>query len=104
MLDQGLDQGPAEGSEPVTVITFPQPTVNGRLHLGHLAGPYVAADIAARAARARGERVVVTTGLDVHQNYVLTRAEREGVEVGVMTADFRADIKETYELARIGYD
>ncbi|WP_112240548.1 class I tRNA ligase family protein [Kribbella monticola] len=93
-----------DGIEPVTVITFPQPTVNGPLHLGHLAGPYVAADIAARAARARGERVVVTTGLDVHQNYVLTRAEREGVEVGVMTADFRADIRETYELARIGYD
>jgi methionyl-tRNA synthetase len=74
------------------------------LHLGHLAGPYLAADIAARAARARGERVVVTTGLDVHQNYVLTRAERAGVEVGVMTAEFRADIQETYELARIGYD
>ena len=35
---------------------------------------------------------------------MLTRAEREGIEVGVMTADFRADIKETYELARIGYD
>ncbi|TCO51858.1 methionyl-tRNA synthetase [Kribbella antiqua] len=90
--------------EPITVFTFPQPTVNGPLHVGHLSGPYLAADIAARAARARGERVVVTTGLDVHQNYVLTRAENEGVEAGVMTADFRADIKDTYELARIGYD
>lgn len=95
--------GPAH-PDPVTVFTFPQPTANGPLHVGHLSGPYLAADIAARAARARGERVVVTTGLDVHQNYVLTRAEREGVEVGVMLADFRADIKETYERARIGYD
>lgn len=91
-------------TEPVTVFTFPQPTANGPLHVGHLSGPYLAADIAARAARARGERVVVTSGLDVHQNYVLTRAEREGLEPGVMLADFRADIKETYELARIGYD
>ncbi|WP_406056583.1 class I tRNA ligase family protein [Kribbella sp. NBC_00889] len=91
-------------ADPVTVFTSPQPTVNGPLHVGHLAGPYLAADIAARAARARGERVVVTTGLDVHQNYVLTRAEREGVEVGVMTAEFRDDIKDTYDLARIGYD
>ena len=49
---------------------------------GTCPGPYLAADIAARAARARGERVVVTTGLDVHQNYVLTRAENEGVDVG----------------------
>ena len=95
--------GPAD-PDPVTVFTFPQPTANGPLHVGHLSGPYLAADIAARAARARGERVVVTTGLDVHQNYVLTRAEREGVEVGVMLADFRADIKETYERSRIGYD
>ena len=77
---------------------------NGPLHVGHLLGLYLAADIAARAARARGERVVVTTGLDVHQNYVLTRAEREGVDVGAMTADFRDDIQDTYGLARIGYD
>ncbi|TCO23497.1 methionyl-tRNA synthetase [Kribbella steppae] len=91
-------------TDPVTVFTFPQPTINGPLHVGHLSGPYLAADIAARAARARGERVVVTTGLDVHQNYVLTRAEREGLEVGAMTADFRDDIKDTYGLARIGFD
>ncbi|ADB31998.1 Methionine--tRNA ligase [Kribbella flavida DSM 17836] len=88
----------------VTVVTFPQPTVNGPLHVGHLSGPYLAADTAARAARARGERVVVTSGLDVHQNYVLTRAEREGLDVGAMTTEFRADIKETYRQARIGYD
>ncbi|GAA1610047.1 hypothetical protein GCM10009789_75510 [Kribbella sancticallisti] len=91
-------------TDPVTVITFPQPTANGPLHVGHLSGPYLAADIAARAARARGERVVVTSGLDVHQNYVLTRAEREGLDAGAMMADFRADIKKTYDLARIGYD
>jgi methionyl-tRNA synthetase len=91
-------------TDPVTVLTFPQPTVNGPLHVGHLSGPYLACDIAARAARARGEQVVVTSGLDVHQNYVLTRAELEGVEVGVMMADFRAGIQETYQLARIGYD
>ncbi|WP_202873019.1 class I tRNA ligase family protein [Kribbella capetownensis] len=82
-------------ADPVTVFTSPQPTVNGPLHVGHLAGPYLGADLAARAARARGERVVVTTGLDVHLNYVLTRAEGEGVEVGVMTAEFRDDIKAT---------
>ncbi len=91
-------------SGPVTVFTFPQPTANGPLHVGHLSGPYLAADLAARAARARGEHVVVTSGLDVHQNYVLTRAENEGVEVGVMLSDFRAGIKETYQQARIGYD
>ena len=41
----------------VTVIVIPQPTVNGPLHIGHLSGPYLGADVASRAARARGERV-----------------------------------------------
>lgn len=91
-------------SDPVTVITFPQPTANGPLHVGHLSGPYLAADIAARAARARGDEVCVTTGLDIHQNYVLTRAETEGTEVGPMMAAFRAEIQETYRKGRIGYD
>lgn len=35
----------------LTVITMPQPTANGPLHVGHLSGPYIAADIAARAVR-----------------------------------------------------
>ncbi len=88
----------------IRVFTFPQPTVNGPLHVGHLSGPYLAADIAARAARARGEQVVVTSGLDVHQNYVLTRAENEGLDPHVMTSAFRDDILDTYDRARIGYD
>ncbi|MET7282374.1 class I tRNA ligase family protein [Kribbella sp. NPDC005582] len=88
----------------IKVFTFPQPTVNGPLHVGHLSGPYLASDIAARAARARGEQVLVTSGLDVHQNYVLTRAENEGLNPHAMTAAFRDDILETYDRARIGYD
>ncbi|TWD83535.1 methionyl-tRNA synthetase [Kribbella amoyensis] len=104
MTDPVTGAVPAPPDGKVTVITFPQPTANGPLHVGHLSGPYLAADIAARAARTRGEQVVVTTGLDVHQNYVLTRAEHEGVEVGVMLADFRADIIDTYRQARVGYD
>lgn len=91
-------------TDPVTVITFPQPTANGPLHVGHLSGPYLAADIAARAARARGDQVFVTTGLDIHQNYVLTRAENEGTDVGQMMVAFRTDIQDTYRHGRIGYD
>ncbi|TDD53755.1 methionine--tRNA ligase [Kribbella antibiotica] len=91
-------------SDEISVFTFPQPTVNGPLHVGHLSGPYLAADLAARAARARGEHVLVTSGLDVHQNYVLARAENEGLDPQAMTKDFRDDILETYDRARIGYD
>jgi methionyl-tRNA synthetase len=88
----------------VTVIVIPQPTVNGPLHIGHLSGPYLAADVAARAARARGERVLVLAGFDVSPNYVLTKAEILGMGVAEMVAKYRAQIMSAFEEARIGYD
>ena len=93
-----------EQSTGVTVIVIPQPTCNGPLHIGHLSGPYLAADIASRAARARGERVLTLAGIDVHPNYVLTKAENLDMDPGDMVAKFRAQITKAYELARIGYD
>jgi methionyl-tRNA synthetase len=78
--------------------------VNGPLHIGHLSGPYLAADIASRAARARGDRVLTLAGVDVHPNYVLTKAENLGVEVNQMVAGFRSQITTAFDLAGIGYD
>lgn len=88
----------------VTVIVIPQPTVNGPLHIGHLSGPYLAADIAARAARARGERVLTLAGIDVHPNYVLTKAEMLGMDVDEMVAKYRGQITTAFERARIEYE
>jgi methionyl-tRNA synthetase len=89
---------------PVTVIVIPQPTVNGPLHIGHLSGPYLAADVAARAARARGERVLALAGFDISPNYVLTKAEVLDMDVDEMVAKYRAQIASAFEGARIGYD
>jgi methionyl-tRNA synthetase len=86
------------------VVVIPPPTVNGPLHVGHLSGPFLAADFAARAARARGAEVLAVTGLDVHQNYVLTRAENEGIDVEAMIDRYHADIVRALDRARIGYD
>lgn len=96
------DPGGAGGR--VTVIVIPQPTVNGPLHIGHLSGPYLGADVAARAARARGERVLALAGIDVHPNYVLTKAELIGMDVHEMVARYRSQILAAYRGARIGYD
>lgn len=60
----------------LTVVLSPPPTPNGPLHVGHLAGPYVAADVAARAARRRGEDVLTVCGLDDNQNYVVAGARQ----------------------------
>jgi methionyl-tRNA synthetase len=92
------------GGPGVTVIVIPQPTVNGPLHIGHLSGPYLAADVAARAARARGERVLTLAGVDVHPNYVLTKAENLGQDVDALVATYRGQILDSYAKARIGWD
>ena len=88
----------------VTVITIPPPTANGPLHIGHLSGPFLASDIAARAAKARGEKVLALAGIDVGQNYIATMAEVQGVDAAPMMAEFRAEILEAFELGRIHYD
>ncbi|GAA3301236.1 class I tRNA ligase family protein [Dactylosporangium vinaceum] len=94
----------AEPEPLVDVVSIPPPTANGPLHIGHLSGPYLAADFAARAARARGEHVLAMAGVDVHQNWVLTRAELDGVDVDKMVDGFRDDIVEAFRRARIDYD
>lgn len=94
----------AQSTTGVTVIIIPQPTVNGPLHIGHLSGPYLAADIAARAARARGQRMLALAGVDVHPNYVLTKAENLGVDVDEMVEKFCTQIVTAFDRGRIGYD
>jgi methionyl-tRNA synthetase len=88
----------------MTVIVIPQPTLNGPLHVGHLSGPFLAADIASRAARGRGERVFTLAGVDVHPNFVMSKAENLGVDVHEMVADYRSQIRTAFDLGRIGYD
>ncbi len=90
--------------QPVSVFVIAPPTTNGPLHVGHLSGPYVAADIVSRAARDRGERVLTIGGVDVHPNWVLTRAENEGIDVDKLIWDFRQRIDEALELARVECD
>lgn len=88
----------------LALLTAPPPTPNGPLHLGHLSGPYVAADVAARAARLRGERVLTLAGLDSHQNYVLTRAEADGRPVDEVHDRYAGLVRAGLAAARIEYD
>ncbi|WP_328941449.1 class I tRNA ligase family protein [Streptomyces sp. NBC_00250] len=53
------------------------PTPNGELHLGHLGGPFLAADALARHLRAEGHRVTVFSATDGWESYVLDAARRE---------------------------
>jgi methionyl-tRNA synthetase len=60
------------------IIIAATPTPNGDLHVGHLAGPYLAGDIYARYLRANGRPVTYTTCTDDSQSYVVTTAHRQG--------------------------
>ena len=89
---------------PLTVITTPPPTPNGPLHLGHLSGPFVAADVAARAARGRGARTLTVSGLDAHQNYVLAKAAAQQRPASAVLDEYEGLVREGLRAARVGYD
>ena len=59
-------------------ITAALPYANGPLHLGHLAGVYISADIYARFLRSAGEDVVFICGSDEHGAAITLRAKKEG--------------------------
>lgn len=61
------------------LVISPAPTANGDLHLGHIAGPFLAADVFTRHARATGHDVVLATGAQDTPTYVVTTARRLGV-------------------------
>ncbi|MFF6884009.1 class I tRNA ligase family protein [Streptomyces sp. NPDC012421] len=71
-----------------TLVCCPPVTPNGGLHLGHLAGPYVRADMMVRALRSAGRDARHTTGTDDNQSYLATAALLRGsTPTAVATAE-----------------
>lgn len=62
-----------------TLVTTALPYANGPVHIGHLAGVYVPADIYTRYMRLRGEDVVMVGGSDEHGVPITIKAREEGV-------------------------
>lgn len=67
------------GSSRTAIVIDTPPTSNGDLHIGHLAGPFMAADVHARYLRTCGREVVFSSGTDDSQTYVLASAQRMGM-------------------------
>jgi methionyl-tRNA synthetase len=70
------------------LVTAGPPTSNGDLHVGHLSGPYIAADAFARFRRLHGERVCYFTAGDDHQSYVARKATHLNQTPDVTAAHF----------------
>jgi methionyl-tRNA synthetase len=95
--------GIPDGQRPV-VVTATAPTPNGPLHVGHLAGPFIAADVAARAARAAGTPTLTVSGLDPHQNYVRAKADAQGRGVSEVLGEYEGLVLDAIRAARLSYD
>ncbi|MDR3194878.1 MAG: methionine--tRNA ligase [Tannerella sp.] len=87
-----------------TLITTALPYANGPVHIGHLAGVYVPADIYARYLRLKGEEVLLIGGSDEHGVPITLRAKREGVTPQNIVDRFHGIIKKSFADFGITFD
>lgn len=87
-----------------TLVTSALPYANGPLHIGHLAGAYVPADIYVRYLRLKKEDVIFIGGSDEHGVPITIRARKEGVTPKDIIDRYHYQMKETFEKMGISYD
>ncbi len=86
------------------LLTAALPYANGPIHLGHLAGVYVPADIYARYLRMKGEDILFVCGSDEHGVPITIKARQEGVSPQVIVDKFHQMNKESFEKFGITFD
>ena len=87
-----------------TLITTALPYANGPVHVGHLAGVYVPADIYARYLRGKGENVLLIGGSDEHGVPITLKAKKEGVTPQDIVERYHGIIKKSFEDFGITFD
>jgi methionyl-tRNA synthetase len=87
-----------------TLITSALPYANGPVHIGHLAGVYVPADIYARYLRLKGEEVVFIGGSDEHGVPITLKAKKEGITPQDVVDKYHKIIKESFAEFGISFD
>ena len=87
-----------------TLVTSALPYANGPVHIGHLAGVYVPADIYVRYLRLRGEQVLFVGGSDEHGVPVTIRARKEGITTQEVVDRYHDLIKSSFEQFGISFD
>ncbi|MGK0413925.1 MAG: methionyl-tRNA synthetase [Polaribacter sp.] len=85
-------------------ITAALPYTNGPIHIGHLAGVYVPADIYARYLRLKGKDVAYISGSDEHGVAIPMRAKKEGVSPQAIIDKYHGIIKKSFEDFGISFD
>ncbi|MFA5375066.1 MAG: methionine--tRNA ligase [Dehalococcoidia bacterium] len=80
------------------------PYANGPLHLGHIAGAYLPADVFARYHRLKGNDVLMVSGSDQHGTPITVRAEQEGVTPAEVAERYHQDFLESWRKMGISFD
>ncbi len=87
-----------------TLVTTALPYANGPVHIGHLAGVYVPADIYVRYLRLKGKEVLFIGGSDEHGVPVTIRARKEGITTQQVVDRYHELIKSSFEQFGISFD
>jgi methionyl-tRNA synthetase len=87
-----------------TLITSALPYANGPVHIGHLAGVYIPADIYARYLRLKGEEVIFIGGSDEHGVPITLKAKKEGITPQDVVDKYHHIIKESFKEFGISFD
>ncbi|MCM1521111.1 MAG: methionine--tRNA ligase [Muribaculaceae bacterium] len=87
-----------------TLVTTALPYANGPVHIGHLAGVYVPADIYTRYMRLRGEDVIMIGGSDEHGVPITLRARKEGITPQEVVDRYHKIIKDSLEELGVSFD
>jgi methionyl-tRNA synthetase len=85
-------------------ITAALPYTNGPIHIGHLAGVYVPADIYVRYLKLKGEDVAFVCGSDEHGVPITIKAKKEGISPQDVVDKYNAIIKKSFEDFGIQFD
>ena len=85
-------------------ITAALPYANGHLHLGHLAGVYIPADIYSRYLKSKGRDVIYVCGSDEHGAAITLRAKKEGISPKEIVDTYHKANKEVFESLKIDFD
>ncbi len=87
-----------------TTVTSALPYANGPVHIGHLAGVYIPADIYVRYLRLKGEEVLFVGGSDEHGVPITIKAKKEGVTPQDIVDRYHGIIKQSFEDFGITFD
>jgi methionyl-tRNA synthetase len=86
------------------LVAVAWPYANGSLHLGHIAGAYLPADIFARYHRLKGNDVLMVSGSDQHGTPITIRAEQEGKTPAEIAVRYHREFLESWQKLGISFD